>query len=123
MMLMVPLWSMTVTEWPLPLRRVQAAIAILIGVLAVGLDATLTPEHLGDLGEAHWTAELVFTLLAATALRVVPARLLQERGLEDGAAQPALLDRVEDQRERAGGRAPASRVAVVVGVVQQDHVA
>jgi UDP-glucose 4-epimerase len=79
-MLMVPLWSVTVTEWPLALRRVQAAIALLIGVVAVCLSATLTPEHLGDLGQAHWTAELVFTLLAATALRVVPGRLLQQRG-------------------------------------------
>ena len=78
-MLMVPLWSVTVTEWPLALRRVQAAIALLIGLVAVGLSATLTPEHLGDLGQAHWTAELVFTLLAATALRVVPARLLHQR--------------------------------------------
>ena len=39
-MLMVPLWAITVTEWPLPLRRVQAAIASLIGIVAVGLDAT-----------------------------------------------------------------------------------
>ena len=31
-MLMVPLWAVTVTEWPLPLRRVQAAIALLIGL-------------------------------------------------------------------------------------------
>ena len=78
--LMVPLWSVTVTEWPLALRRVQAAIALLIGAVAVCLSATLTPEHLGDLGQAHWTAELVFTLLAAAALRVVPGRLLQQRG-------------------------------------------
>ena len=78
--LMVPLWSVTVTEWPIPLRRVQAAIAVFIGLIGVGLAATLTPEHLGDLGEAHWTAELTFTLLAATALRVVPARLLPEEG-------------------------------------------
>ena len=85
-MLMVPLWAITVTEWPLPLRRVQAAIALLIGILAVCMDATLTPEHLGDIGQAHWTAELAFTLVAATALRVVPARLLQQRGLEDGGA-------------------------------------
>ena len=78
--LMVPLWSVTVTEWPIPLRRVQAAIAVFIGLIGVGLAATLTPEHLKNLGEAHWTAELTFTLLAATALRVVPARLLPEEG-------------------------------------------
>jgi UDP-glucose 4-epimerase len=78
--LMVPLWSVTVTEWPLPLRRVQAAIAVIIGLVGVALAATLTPEHLGDLGQAHWSAEIAFTLLAVTALRVVPARLLQERG-------------------------------------------
>jgi UDP-glucose 4-epimerase len=79
-MLIVPLWSVTVTEWPIPLRRVQAAIAVTIGVIGVLLAATLTPEHLGDLGEAHWTAELTFTLLAATALRIVPARLLEQEG-------------------------------------------
>ncbi|MEO8690086.1 MAG: NAD-dependent epimerase/dehydratase family protein [Solirubrobacteraceae bacterium] len=80
-MLMVPLWSVTVTEWPLPLRRVQAAIAVVIGLVGVALAASLTPEHLGDLGQAHWTAEILFTLLAATALHIVPARLLQqERG-------------------------------------------
>ena len=39
-MLMVPLWSVTVTEWPLPLRRVQAAIAVLIGLVGVGLAAS-----------------------------------------------------------------------------------
>jgi UDP-glucose 4-epimerase len=80
-MLMVPLWSVTVTEWPIPLRRVQAGIAVVIGLIGVALAATLTPEHLGDLGEAHWTSEMTFTLLAATALHIVPARLLQqERG-------------------------------------------
>jgi len=79
-MLMVPLWSVTVTEWPVPLRRIQAAIALLFGLIGVGLAATLPPERLGDIGQAHWTSELVFTLLAATALRIVPARLLQERG-------------------------------------------
>lgn len=79
-MLMVPLWSVTVTEWPVQLRRVQAAIALLIGIVGVGLAGTVTPERLGDIGQAHWTAELIFTLLAATALRIVPARLLQERG-------------------------------------------
>jgi UDP-glucose 4-epimerase len=79
-MLMVPLWSVTVTEWPIPLRRVQAGIAVVIGLIGVALAATLTPEHLGDLGQAHWTAETTFTLLAATALHIVPARLLQEEG-------------------------------------------
>jgi len=78
--LMVPLWSVTITEWPIPLRRVQAAIALLFGIVGVGLAGTLSPEHLGEFGASHWTAELVFTLLAATALRIVPARLLQERG-------------------------------------------
>jgi UDP-glucose 4-epimerase len=79
-MLMVPLWSVTVTEWPIQLRRVQAAIAVVIGLIGVALAATLTPEHLGDIGQAHWTAELTFTFVAASALRIVPARLLQEEG-------------------------------------------
>jgi UDP-glucose 4-epimerase len=76
-MLMVPLWSVTVTEWPIPLRGVQVTIAVVIGVIGVGLAAALTPAELGDLGEAHWTSELVLTLLFGTALRVVPTRLLQ----------------------------------------------
>jgi UDP-glucose 4-epimerase len=80
MTLMVPLWAVTVTEWPIALWRVQAAIALLIGVIGVGLAATITPEQIGELGEAHWTAALVVTLLAGTALRIVPGRLLDERG-------------------------------------------
>ena len=63
-----------------PLRRVQASIAILIGVIGVGLAAVFTPEQIGELGEAHWTAEIVLTLLSGSALRIVPGRLLQERG-------------------------------------------
>src|SRR3954451_8477999 len=73
-MLILPLWSVTVAEWPVALRRVQAGIAVLIAVVAIVLSSILTPEHLGDLGQAHWFGVLVFTLLAATALRV-PARL------------------------------------------------
>jgi UDP-glucose 4-epimerase len=79
-MLMVPLWSLTVTEWPIPLRWIQAAIAATIGVFGVVLAGTLTPGQIGELGEAHWTGALVFTLLAGTALRIVPSRLLRERG-------------------------------------------
>jgi hypothetical protein len=78
--MIVPLWSVTVAEWPIGLRRVQVSIAILIGVVSVGLNAVFTPEQLGELGETHWRSELLFTLAAATALRVVPARLLHERG-------------------------------------------
>jgi hypothetical protein len=60
---------------------VPAAIAVLIAVVAIALSSALTPEHLGDLGQAHWSTVLVITLLTATALRVVPARLqAQERG-------------------------------------------
>ena len=76
---MLPLWSVTVAEWPIGLRRVQVSIAILIGVVAVGLNAVFTPAQLGELGETHWRLELVFAFTAAMALRVVPARLLQER--------------------------------------------
>jgi len=74
-MLILPLWSVTVVEWPAALRRVPAAIAVLIALVAIVLSSTLTPEHLGDLGQAHWFTVLVVTLLSATALRVVPARL------------------------------------------------
>ncbi len=80
MTLMVPLWAVTVTEWPIGLRRVQAAIALMIGLIGVGLATVLTPEQLGELGEAHRTAALLVTLLAGTALRVVPGRLADERG-------------------------------------------
>jgi UDP-glucose 4-epimerase len=76
-MLMVPLWSVTVTEWPIHLRGVQVTIAIVIGLIGVGLAAALKPAELGDLGEAHWTSELLLTLLFGTALRIVPTRLLQ----------------------------------------------
>jgi UDP-glucose 4-epimerase len=77
-MLMVPLWSVTVTEWPIALRRVQVTIAVGIGLTGVILAAALTPTQLGDLGEAHWTAALMITLLAGTALRIVPSRLLED---------------------------------------------
>jgi UDP-glucose 4-epimerase len=80
MTLIVPLWAVTVTEWPIPLRRVQVSIAILIGVIGVGLAAVFTPEQIGELGEAHWTAEIILTFLFGSALRIVPGRLLQERG-------------------------------------------
>jgi UDP-glucose 4-epimerase len=80
MTLIVPLWAVTVTEWPIPLRRVQASVAILIGVIGVGLAAVFTPAQIGELGEAHRTAEIVLTLLAGSALRIVPGRLLHERG-------------------------------------------
>jgi UDP-glucose 4-epimerase len=77
MTLIVPLWSVTVTEWPMHLRRVQGAIAIMIGVLGVGLAAIFTPEQLGELGEAHWTAALVLMLLAGSLLRILPGRLAE----------------------------------------------
>jgi UDP-glucose 4-epimerase len=77
--LMLPLWSVTVTEWPISLRRVQVSIAILIGVVCVGLNAVFTPAQLGELGETHWRLEIVLALGAAMALRVVPGRLLQQR--------------------------------------------
>ena len=77
--LMLPLWSVTVTEWPIALRRVQVSIAILIGVVAVGLNAVFTPAQLGELGETHWRLELLLAFTAAMALRVVPGRLLHER--------------------------------------------
>jgi UDP-glucose 4-epimerase len=80
MTLIVPLWAVTVTEWPIPLRRVQVSVAILIGVIGVGLAAVFTPEQIGELGEAHWTAEIILTFLFGSALRIVPGRLLQERG-------------------------------------------
>ena len=80
MTLMVPLWSVTVTEWPIPLRRIQASLAILIGVVGVGLAAVFTPEQLGELGEAHWTLEVTLTLVGSSVLRIVPGRLLHERG-------------------------------------------
>jgi UDP-glucose 4-epimerase len=79
-MLIVPLWAVTVTEWPIGLRRVQAAIALLIGLVGVGLAAAFTPVQIGDIGEAHRTAELILTFFAATALRVVPTRLIPQRG-------------------------------------------
>jgi UDP-glucose 4-epimerase len=78
--LIVPLWSVTVTEWPLQLRRVQAGLAILIGVIGIGLAAVFTPEQLGELGETHWTAELTFMLVGSSLLRIVPSRLAQEDG-------------------------------------------
>jgi UDP-glucose 4-epimerase len=80
MTLMVPLWAVTVTAWPIPLRRVQVSVAILIGVIGVGLAAVFTPEQIGELGQAHWTAEIILTFLFGSALRIVPGRLLQERG-------------------------------------------
>jgi hypothetical protein len=40
----------------------------------------ISPAQLGELGEAHWTAAVIVTLLTGTALRVVPGRLLDERG-------------------------------------------
>ena len=76
---MLPLWSVTVTDWPISLRRVQVSIAILIGVVAVGLNAVFTPAQLGELGETHWRLELLLAFTAAMALRVVPGRLLHER--------------------------------------------
>jgi hypothetical protein len=79
-MLIVPLWAVTVTEWPIGLRRVQAAIALLIGLVGVGLAAAFTPVQIGDIGEAHRTAELILTFFAATALRVVPTRRIPQRG-------------------------------------------
>ena len=80
MTLIVPLWSVTVTEWPIALRRVQTALALLIGVVGVCVATAITPQEIGELGEAHWTAALLLTFLAGTALRVVPGRLLDERG-------------------------------------------
>jgi UDP-glucose 4-epimerase len=80
MTLMVPLWAVTITEWPIALRRVQVAITLAIGVIGVGLATVITPEQLGELGEAHRTAALTVTLLSGTALRIVPSRLLDERG-------------------------------------------
>ena len=79
-MLIVPLWAVTVTEWPIGLRRVQAAIALLIGLVGVGLAAAFTPVQIGDIGEGAPTAELILTFFAATALRVVPTRLIPQRG-------------------------------------------
>ena len=77
MTLIVPLWSVTVTEWPIHLRRVQGAIAIMIGLLGVGLAATFTPEQLGEVGEAHRTAALVLMLSAGSRCAIVPARLAE----------------------------------------------
>ena len=78
--LMVPLWSLTVTEWPTTLRWIQAAIAASIGFVGVVLAATLAPNQMGELGEAHWTWALLVMLLAGTTLRIVPGRLQRERG-------------------------------------------
>jgi hypothetical protein len=80
MTLIVPLWAVTITEWPIALRRIQTTIALLIGLIGVSLATVISPEQLGELGEAHWTAAVIVTLLTGTALRVVPGRLLDESG-------------------------------------------
>jgi UDP-glucose 4-epimerase len=80
MTLIVPLWAVTVTEWPIALRRVQTTIALLIGLIGVGLATVISPGQIANIGEAHRTAVLILMFVAATGLRVVPTRLLPQRG-------------------------------------------
>jgi hypothetical protein len=80
MTLIVPLWAVTITEWPIALRRIQTTIALLIGLIGVSLATTLSPGQIANIGEAHRTPVLILTFVAATGLRVVPTRLLPQRG-------------------------------------------
>ncbi|QEC49850.1 NAD-dependent epimerase/dehydratase family protein [Baekduia soli] len=72
--LLVPLWSLTATEWPAAVHRAQA---LGIGLLAVLSVLLLGAIDSGDLavGRAHVLETVVLSGLLTSALHVVPRRL------------------------------------------------
>lgn len=83
LVLLLPLWAVSVGSWPANLRRTQAVLAGGFGALGVLLSTSLSPEQLADVGRTRAITITLALLLLASVARA--ARSRSARGIEERA--------------------------------------
>jgi UDP-glucose 4-epimerase len=78
--LLMPLWALTVGEWPTVHRRLQAALTVLFGAFAVVLLGVLSAAPgTGGVHPARITLAVALSACLTSALRVLPRALAASR--------------------------------------------
>lgn len=76
--LLLPIWTLTVALWPAERRRAQTAATALFGAFSVLILGVLSAGEVVTLSATHSLPLLVLSAAASSALRVLPARMIEQ---------------------------------------------